>query len=108
MTASDDRSPLDTWIRVLDCLEASLEYHEHTVREARNRRTIDSRDPWPPGDLPVGPVPSLLSDRAQALHQRSLALLDDVAREMTDLKPPRRLRGSSRPTADHPRVSYAL
>lgn len=69
------------WAEALDVYEASLRHHEALI----DVEVVDGDNPWPPADLPVGPVPAELADRAAALLVRSNHVVDAMAAKMAGM-----------------------
>lgn len=92
------------WAEALDAYEASLGHHQQLV----DADALDGSNPWPPAEMPVGPVPDELRDRAADLLERSNRLIDEMAAKMAAI-PPRKLgRYSHTATREHPRWTKSL
>jgi hypothetical protein len=63
------------WQAVLDRYEAALDHHESLLRTGE---PAEGDAPWPPPELPHGPLPPELQARAGALLSRG----DDLARRL--------------------------
>lgn len=69
------------WAEALDAYEASLDHHQRLI----DTELSEEVDPWPPAELPSGPVPEELSARASALVGRSNRIMDAMAAKMANI-----------------------
>lgn len=86
------------WAETLDAYEASLDNHQRLIDTELN----EEANPWPPAELPSGPVPEELSARASALVLRSNQIIDAMAAKMANIPPLRPNRHHHHQTARAP------
>lgn len=92
------------WADALDAYEASLGHHQDLIESDAQ----SGPSPWPPRELPSGPVPEHLTMRATALVERSHRLVDEMAAKMANIPPPKSSRHPYQATRDHPRWTRTL
>ena len=92
------------WAEALDLYEASLEHHQQLI----DVEAADGANPWPPADLPAGPVPDEFRTRAAELVERSNRIMDDMAAKMANIPPRKPVRYPHTTTRDHPRWTKTL
>jgi len=95
---------MTSWAEALDVYEASLGHHQQLV----DADALDGSNPWPPAEMPDGPVPEEFRGRAADLLKRSNQLIDGMAAKMANLPPPKPGRYSHTATRDHPRWTKTL
>lgn len=93
-----------SWEDTLDVFEAGLGHHRQLVET----EAVDGTNPWPPRELPHGPVPDDLRPRALDLLERSNLLIDDVAAKMATLPALKPSRYPHHATPDRPRWTTTL
>ncbi len=92
------------WAEALEAYEASLRHHQ----ELADTGSLEGPNPWPPVELPVGPVPEDLRERAADLVARSNRIVDDMAAKMADIPPRKSSRYANHVTRDLPRWTKTL
>ncbi|GGJ82567.1 hypothetical protein GCM10010123_10280 [Pilimelia anulata] len=70
------------WVAALDACEADVEAVETLIAESHRYRDLASPPPWrPPAD--IGPLPTELRPRAEAILRRQLAAAQALTGTMT-------------------------
>lgn len=92
------------WTDALDVYEASLGHHQQLA----DADVVDGPNPWPPAELPAGPVPDELRERAAALLEQSNQLIDGLAAKLANIPPRKPGRYSHPATREHPRWTKSL
>lgn len=94
-----------SWNVTLDAFEASLDRHRHLVE---HDLADGEHSPWPPAQMPDGPVPEPLRERAAALLARNNTLIDDVVSKMATIPSPKPSRHARHSTPAAARWSRSL
>lgn len=95
---------MTSWAEALDAYEAGLEHHRHLVEHDE----LDGSNPWPPAELPKGPVPEALRERANNLLSEGHTLMDSMAGKMAGMPAPRPVRYGRHATPHQPRWTTRL
>ncbi len=95
---------MTAWAEALDLYEASLGHHQQLL----DTESLEGSNPWPPLELPAGPVPDDLRVRAAELVTRSNRIIDDMAATMANIPSRTPSRYANHTTRGLPRWTKTL